>query len=122
MDTARPLQPPLAGRRVESVEPAPAVAPGLPAVFARLEAEGFLEQLPARLRIARIGTGAVEALQRDLGGDVRLLGDQRLIVDVTHPQLVPETLRIRESQRLAIAADLDPLALEALGPEVDCLR
>src|SRR3954454_18371658 len=121
MDTARPLQPPLAGRRVESVEPAPAVAPGLPAVFARLEAERFLEPLPARLRIARIGAGAVEALQCDLGGDVRLLGDQRLVVNVTHPQLVPETLGIRESQHLALAADLDTLGLVALGPEVDRL-
>src|SRR5919109_1507097 len=54
-----------------------------------------------------------------LGGDFRMLRDERLVTDVDNRELVHEPLRIGEAKALAVPLRLDPLRSESLGPEVE---
>ena len=60
----------------------------------------------------------MEALERVLGRDLGVLGDQRLVAHVEYAELVVEALGIAEQQALAVALDLDSSA-EPPGPEVE---
>ncbi len=62
----------------------------------------------------------MKALQRLLGRDLRVLGDQRRVGDVDDGQLVVEALGVGEAQ-VALALGLDPVRRQALGPEVERL-
>src|SRR5215207_2544332 len=59
VDAPRALKAALGRRGIEPVEPAAALAPGLPVVLASLEPESLLEERPARVGVARVGAGAV---------------------------------------------------------------
>ena len=61
----------------------------------------------------------MEALERVLGRDLGVLGDQGLIAHVRHEQLVAEALGIAEQQARAQALDLDLVIGQAPGPEVE---
>src|SRR2546425_199441 len=96
----------------------PGLPPGLPpprrsrtpAAGVRLEAERALEEGAAALRVGAVGAHLLEALDRVLARALGVLGHERLVVGLDHPQLEPETLRIREDERAgqALAAS-EPL-------------
>ena len=46
----------------------------------RLEAESLLEESPARIGLSAVSANRVEALEGELGRDLRMLGDQRIHV------------------------------------------
>ena len=48
-----------------------------------------------------------------------MVGDQRLVVRLDGSDLEAQAFRILEAQRVAVALDLEPLAGEAVGPEVE---
>ena len=78
------------------------------------------------LGVRGVRTHPVKALERVLGRDLRVLGDQRLVGNVmVMPELMLEALRIAEAQTLdpSLAAvsrsDSMPSASQPLGPEVE---
>ena len=122
VDAAGALQRALGRRLVVEVEAAPRLAARLPALAGRLELER-LEQAPrAGLRRGAVGAHRVEALQRELGRDLGVIGDQRLVGDIDDEQLVVEPLRVGEDEALALALGLDPGGGEPLRPEVERVR
>src|SRR5438874_12028571 len=119
MDRSRALDAALRGWRVVGVERAAALSADLPAVVATLEAERLLEQRRARLRPRRVSAHAVEALERHLARDLRVLRDQRLVARLVDQELVLEALRVGEAQPPVGPFDRDALAAETVGPELD---
>ena len=110
------------GRRwIVRVEAAADRAARLPAVAGGREPECSLEQRPARVRLGREGAHAVEALQRELGGDLRVAGDERRVRRLDDGELEPEPFRVLEPEPVALAPRRDPLVREARGPEVERL-
>src|SRR5919109_735344 len=110
------------GRRlVVAVQPAAPLPPGLPAAAGGGEAERLLEQRAAALGIARVRPDAVEPVEGELGGDLRVVGDQRGVRDRADRQLVGEALRIGEAQAMAVPLALEALRGQPLGPEVERL-
>ena len=101
-----PCRPRLGRRLVVDVEPAALLAARLPAVAGALELER-LEQAGAGLGRGAVGARGVEALQRQLGRDLGMLGDQRRVGDLDDEQLVIEALGVGEAQALALARRLD---------------
>ena len=63
----------------------------------------------------------MEAAQGDLLRHLRVVGDQRLVVDLDDQQLVLEALGVGEDQAVALAPRLGPLVGEPLLPEVERL-
>ena len=122
VDRARALHPALRRRRVVGVEASAPLTARLPAVVRGLEGEPLLEQRAAALRIGAVCAHGVEALQRQLAGDLGMLGDQRLVRGVDHCQLELEALGIPEAQPVAVALGGVALAAEPLGPEVERVR
>ena len=110
-------------RAVVVVDAAALVAARLEAVVAeRLEAERLLEQGAAALGVGRVGAHVVEALQRELGRDLRMVGDQRLVARVGHDQLQPEALGVGEDERVAHRGSTSmPSRAQPLLPEVERL-
>jgi hypothetical protein len=107
------------GRLVVYVEPAAPLAARLPALVAGGESERLLEVGAAALRVGGVGAHRVEALERQLGRDLRVLGCQRLVVDVGDEQLVLEPLVVGEPELIAVALRLVACVAEALRPEVE---
>ena len=106
------------GRRlVVGVQAAAALAARLPALARRLEAKRVLEQAAARVGLRRVGAHAVEALQRQLLGHLRMVGDQRRVGDGRDHQLVAEPLGVGEPQPPSPRSTATPSAVEPLGPE-----
>src|SRR5262249_53115419 len=125
VDAAGTLQRALLRRVVVEVEAAALRAASFPAaspLLGRLELER-LEQGFAGLWRRRVGADALEALERELGRDFGMVGDQRLVLDVDDQQLVAESLGVLEvdARRGLAPLDRDPLAAEALLPEVERL-
>src|SRR5215211_8940054 len=113
------LQAAPAGRLVVAVEPAATLAAHLPFVLAaRREAEGLLEKWSAALRSRRVRADAVEALERVLARDLRMLGDERLVGNVDHEEFVPQSLGVVEGEA-AVPFGLDALRAESVGPEIE---
>ena len=83
-----------------------------------LEPERTLEKPPALLRIECVGTHGVEALERQLCRDLRMLGDEWLVLGLHDGQLQIETLGIGEEEPRVLAGDIDALCSEALLPEI----
>ena len=109
-------------RRIVRVEAAADRAARLPGRLADgREPECSLEQRPARIRLGREGAHAVEALQRELGGDLRVAGDERRVRCLDDGELEPEPLRVLEPEPVALAPRRDPHVREARGPEVERL-
>ena len=107
----------ISGRDVVRVPGAAFVAAHLPGVLAlRLERERLLEQAAARLGI-RVGANAVEALERELARDLRVVGDQRLVVGLHDGDLQAESFGILEAQAAVGALRGDVLVCEPLLPE-----
>src|SRR5687768_1962853 len=98
MHRSRAAGPALSGLVVH-VEGAALLAAGLVArPVGRLEAQ-CLRQEPARcVGRNRVGANALEALERELGRDLRVLGAQRLVVGLGDGELEVEPLRVREAQ------------------------
>ena len=112
------------GRRVVGVEPAALArrATSQVVVAARLEAERALEQRAAALGVGREGADAVEALERELGGDLGVLGDERRVRRSRRPRARARGPPGRRSEtRPARRVDAIALAGEPLLPEVERL-
>ena len=94
-----------------SIQPPRELAARLPrrAVLA-LEAERVEERPGAQLRVARVRAHALEALQRELARDLRVVGDQRLVGNVRDDELVPQALGVGEADDVAVPLDAQPLA------------
>src|SRR5262249_6778462 len=80
---------------VRAAAPSPARPP---AVLARLELERFFQELTAVFGIRRERAHTVEALQRQLARDLRMLRDQRLVGRLDDGQLLAEALRVDEGE------------------------
>src|SRR3712207_865634 len=119
VDGAGALEPAPGRRRVVGVRAATELAAGFPAVAGGDERERLLEHRTAALWIDGVGPHAVEALERVLGRDLGMLGDQWLVGYVQDRQLVPESLRVREPKSVAVALRRNALAGQPLGPEVE---
>ena len=112
VNRARARDPAALGRRVVRVEAAALVAARLPFVLAaRLERERLLEQRAAALRVDRVRAHAVEALERVLLRNLRMLGHERLVVGLVDLQLVPDAFRVLEDE-----APVRPLELCSASP------
>src|SRR4051794_23921059 len=108
---------------VERVEAAALRAAHLPLAVAKaLEAEYVLDEPRALLRLERVRAHAVEAPERVLVGDLRVLGDERLVAVRDDAQLEVEPLGVGEQERVALAARLDAFVAEPPGPELERLR
>src|SRR5947209_15919063 len=88
----------------------------------RREAERVLAQRTTAIRIGRVGADRVKPLECHLGGNLRVLGDQRLIGGVRIADLVSESLGIVEYDAVTGVAEVAAVVAEPLGPEVDRLR
>ena len=77
--------------------------------------------MPLYCGLRGVGAYAVEALQRELGGDLGVLGDQRCVGARAHGELVAQALGIGEAQAIAHALVRDALGAEALRPEAQRL-
>src|SRR5919106_2479116 len=88
----------------------------------RREAERLREEAAAPVGVVAEGAHAVEALERVLLRDLRVAGDEGLVRGLDDTQLEAEALRIGEREAVAVALDLDPLASEPVGPEVERRR
>src|SRR5205814_7255548 len=109
-------------RVVVRVEPAAPLTARLPGLAVPRELER-LEEAAAPLRVARIGVDGVEALQRVLLRNLRVVGDQRLVVRLDRDQPVPQALGIGEREPAsAVALARDSFVGEPVFPEVDRLR
>src|SRR5829696_194161 len=124
VNAAGALQAALGRRLGIAPEAATALAAGLPARLPRLaadrlEAERTLEQWPTRLGIAGVRDRPVEALERHILRDLRMLRHQRLVIRLDDLEGVPESLRVGEPDDAVVApVHLDPLLRQALLPEV----
>jgi hypothetical protein len=54
-----------------------------------------------------------------LGGDLGVVGDQRLVTGLVDDQLMPEALGVLEPHPVAVALGRDVDSREALGPKVE---
>ncbi len=61
----------------------------------------------------------MEAAQRQLGRHLGVVGDQRLVGDLDHGELVGEPLGIGEAQASPGPLGLDAVGAEALLPEIE---
>ena len=120
---ARALAPALGGRGVKRD---PAAAP-LPSqlepilVTDAASAHQLLEHLRRGGGVRAVGADALEAAQRELGGNLGVHGDERRVVGGVGDQLVREALGVCEPQAGLIALERDPLRAEPAGPEVQRL-
>src|SRR4051794_40264467 len=121
MDAARALQAVLSGGLVEAVEPAAVLAPRLPAVLTRLESQRALEERLASLGVGRVGADVVEPLQRHLGGNLGMVGGQRLVGNVDDRELVLESVVVLKAKLAVDALRLVSGRVQAIRPEVDRL-
>lgn len=85
------------------------------------EAHGLLEEAPAGLGIRAVGMDAGEPLERMLAGDLRMPGDQRLILRLGDRQLQREAFGIGEAQGAIVPRGVDPLEGQPPLPEVQRL-
>ena len=121
------LQPGLVRGRVVGPEPAAALAARLPSgarggeprVVVGGELKRLLEQRAARFGRLAVGAGGVKALQGELGGNLGMVGDQRLVLDLDHHELVPQPLRVGEVQPPVMQLEFGPVARKTLLPEGD---
>ena len=120
MHGARAADAPALWRGVVMEETAPPLASRLPAVgAARLELERLLQKVAAALGIGRERPHAVEPLQRQLGGHLRMLGDQRLVAGLDDGELVPKPFGIDERQPPLLPRE--HVVVEPLLPEIERL-
>src|SRR5438093_12947049 len=109
----------LGGRFVVGVVRAALLTPYLPlSVTLRLEVERLLEEAAAGVD-SRVGANAVESLEGELVGDLRLVGDQRLVVGLDVGDLEGQSFGILEAEAIAFALDRHSLVGEPIGPEVE---
>ena len=88
-----------------------------------LEGKGSFEERTALLRVVRVGADSVEALQRHLLRNLRVVGDQRLVIGRAGDQRVPEALRVAKGEpSVRITLGLEALVSEPALPEADRLR
>ena len=78
------------------------LAPSLVCPVLGGEAERLLEQRAAAIGVVGVGADRLEALERQLRGDLRVVGDQRLVGHGHHQQLMYEPFEVREPQALAV--------------------
>jgi len=116
-------------RIVIRVEGAAGCAPTLPEdaairLLAKREFERVRQELAAAIGLGGVGPDAVESLKRQLGGNLGVIGEQRLVGGFGDGQLVLEALVVAESQGIALLhpADLDVALAQALAPEVEGRR
>src|SRR5215210_7593054 len=64
----------------------------------RLEAETLLEESSARIGLSAVSANRVEALEGELGRDLRMLGDQGGVVRPNHGELEIQALEVGEAQ------------------------
>src|SRR5213592_1863016 len=123
MDAAGALLRALPRRLVIEIETATILSPRLPPVLANcLELKGF-EQATARTWRAAVGANGVEAAQREVRRHFRVLGDQRLVGNLDHGELVSEPLRIGESQAFPVTLHIGSSSPTPLLPEIErCFR
>src|ERR1044071_9613470 len=115
---ALPIYPAPFGRRVERDRAAAALAAQLPRAAGRARAaEYLLEQLRASLDPTAVRAHAVEALERQLARDLRVVGDARLVGHLRREELVLEPLGICEAERVLAAHGRRALDGEPLLPE-----
>src|SRR5207248_254813 len=87
-------------------------------VTVRVERQGLLEEVAAPAGVA-VRAYAVETLQRKLAWDLRMAGDERLVVRLHDGELELEPLRIGEAEAAFVAFELDPFGRQAVVPELD---
>ena len=75
--------------------------------------------MPARARIRRKRSHAVEALQGVLGGDLGMLGDERCVLDRRDGEVVAQPLGVLEGDTRLVAREHVGLRSEPLEPEVE---
>src|SRR5262249_14462803 len=83
-----------------------------------VEAEDLFEEVAARARVG-VGAHTVEALEREVARDFRMIGDERFVVRLDDGQLEVEPLRVAEAQTALAAFAVDALARQAVAPELD---
>jgi hypothetical protein len=112
----------LVGSGLPLVERSAVLTLHLPAgVAARLEAERLLQQLATALHVGGVHAHAAESLQRQLVGDVGVLGHQRLIGAGEQLQLQAQALGIVEAQAALGTRGHGALVAQPLLPEVQSL-
>ena len=87
-------------------------------IAVRIEREHLLEERAARARVG-VCAHAVEALQRELARDLRMVGDQRLVGRRDDGKLEVEAFGIAEAQAAFAAVDVDAFGREPVLPELD---
>src|SRR5579883_3384012 len=114
---ARPAR--AAGRvLIIGVECPPPFAPHLEApVIVRSEAERLLEEPPASPGIRAVGAHAVEPLERQFDGDLRMAGPKRGILGAHGTKLESEPLGVLEAQILSVARGSDAVVPQPVFPE-----
>ncbi len=124
VDRARALRAvDLRRRGIVGVEAAAVIAAHLPVLaLAFREAHRLAEQPLAAQRRVAVRAHALEALQRVLGRDLRIMRAQRLILAGVDHQLVFEALGVEEQQAVLGQLGLDPGAGQPLPPELERLR
>jgi hypothetical protein len=111
VDAAGPLKAVLGGRLVVGPEAPATRAARLPAVARRresgvligLEAEPLGEQRAARVRRRAVSARGMKALQGQVGGNIGMIGDQRLVASLDDDQLMPEPLGVFEDETAVVA-------------------
>ena len=96
VDAAGALQRALRRRLVVEVEAAALLAARLPAAPSTGSNSSASSRPAAGVGRGAVGADRVEALQRQLGRDLGVVGDQRLVGDLDHEQLVLEALGVGE--------------------------
>ena len=114
---ARALAAALGGRRVERDPAAAPVAAQLEPILVAdaASAHQLLEHLRRSGGVGAVGADALEAAQRELGGNLGVHGDQRRVVGGVGDQLVREALGVGEPKAGRIALERDALCGRA-GP------
>ena len=120
---ARALAPALGGRGVKRDPAAASLAAQLEPILVAdaASAHQLLEHLRRGGGVRAVGADALEAAQRELGGNLGVHGDQRRVVGGVGDQLVREALGVGEPQAGLIALERDPLRAEPAGPEAQRL-
>src|SRR5436309_15179837 len=83
------------------------------------EAECFVQEVVARLRPARERAHPGESLQRELLGDLRVPGDERLVRDRLGEELEAEALGVLEAEAVLLPGRIDAGAGPTFAPEVE---
>src|SRR5437764_15261545 len=110
-------------RRLLQRDPtAPLGAPELPPLgVAGLGTHQPFQDSDRARAVMAVGAHPLKPVECELGGNLRMLGDQRLVAARVNDQLVAEPFKVGKANAAVDALHLNALALKSFGPERQCL-